>query len=66
MRRGRFVLADESTNGTYIVPGGLGSGAQEVFIKREEFLLPDKGVFSLGQSCAAGDAKLVQFSLVSG
>jgi adenylate cyclase len=66
MRRGRFVLADESTNGTYIVPGGLGSGTQEVFIKREEFLLPDKGVFSLGQSCAADDAKMVQFSLVAG
>jgi class 3 adenylate cyclase len=66
MRRGRFVLADESTNGTYIIPGGLGSGAQEVFIKREEFLLPDKGVFSLGQSCSAADAKLVQFTLAAG
>jgi adenylate cyclase len=66
MRRGRFVLADESTNGTYVMPGGLGSGAQEVFIKREEFLLPDKGVFSLGQTCAAEDAKFVQFSLVTG
>jgi adenylate cyclase len=66
MRRGRFVLADESTNGTYIFPGGLGSGAQEVFIKREEYLLPDKGVFSLGQSCSADDAKLVQFALAKG
>jgi hypothetical protein len=66
MRRGRFVLADESTNGTYIMPGGVGSGSQEVFIKREEFLLPDKGVFSLGQTCSAADAKFVQFSLVSG
>ncbi len=66
MRRGRFVLADESTNGTYIMPGGLGSGVQEVFIKREEFLLPDKGVFSLGQSCNAADAKVVQFSLATG
>ena len=66
MRRGRFVLADESTNGTYVMPGGLGSGAQEVFIKREEFLLPDKGVFSLGQTCSAEDAKFVQFSLVTG
>ena len=61
MRRGRFVLADESTNGTYIMPGGLDSGAQEVFIKREEFLLPEKGVFCLGQSCTAPDAKTVQF-----
>jgi adenylate cyclase len=61
MRRGRFVLADESTNGTYIMPGGLGSGEQEVFIKREEYLLPEQGVFSLGQSCSAADAKLIQF-----
>ena len=61
MRRGRFLLADESTNGTYIMPGGVGSGAQEVFIKREEFLLPEKGVFSLGQTCSASDAKLIQF-----
>jgi adenylate cyclase len=66
MRRGRFVLADESTNGTYIMPGGIGSGSQEVFIKREEFLLPDKGVFSLGQTCAAADAKLIQFGLATG
>ena len=66
MRRGRYVLADESTNGTYILPGGLDSGAQEVFIKREEYLLPDKGVFSLGQSCTAADAKLIQFALVTG
>ena len=60
------MLSDLSTNGTYIMPGGLGSGAQEVFIKREEFLLPEKGVFSLGQSCTASDAKLVQFSLAAG
>ena len=61
MRRGRFVLADESTNGTYIMPGGIDSGVQEVFIKREEFLLPDTGVFCLGQSCSAPEAKVVQF-----
>lgn len=66
MRRGRFVLADESTNGTYILPGGLGSGVQEIFIKREEFLLPEKGVFSLGQSCSAPDAKLIQFGPAGG
>ena len=61
MRRGRFVLVDESTNGTYVLPGGPKSTAKEVFIKREEFILPEKGVFSLGQSCAADDAKLIQF-----
>jgi adenylate cyclase len=66
MRRGRFLLADESTNGTYIMPGGVGSGSQEIFIKREEFLLPEKGVFSLGQTCSAADAKLIQFGLAPG
>jgi adenylate cyclase len=61
MRRGRFVIVDQSTNGTYIVPGGLDSGSAEVFIKREEFLLPESGVFSLGQSCRAKDAHLIEF-----
>jgi hypothetical protein len=65
MRRGRFILIDESTNGTYIMPGGINSGAHEVFIKREEFQLPPKGVFSLGQSCVADDAKLIEFGLAT-
>lgn len=64
MRRGKFVLVDESTNGTYILPGGPNSGAQEIFIKREEFILPAKGVISLGQSCSAADAKLINFSML--
>lgn len=65
MRRGRFVLLDESTNGTYIMPGGLGSGAQEVFIKHEEFLLPDEGVLSLGQSCNVAEARTVRFHVIA-
>jgi len=64
MRRGKFVLIDESTNGTYVLPGGPSSGAQEIFIKREEFILPAKGVVSLGQSCSAADAKLINFAMV--
>jgi adenylate cyclase len=66
MRRGRFVLLDESTNGTYIMPGGLNSGAEEVFIKHGEFPLPDQGVLSLGQSCSAAEAKTVQFQVLAG
>ena len=30
------------------------------------FTLPAKGVISLGQSCAASDAKLIQFGLADG
>ena len=63
MRRGKFVLLDESTNGTYIMPGGLNSGAEEVFIKREEYLLPEQSAVSLGQSCKASDARHIQFKI---
>jgi pSer/pThr/pTyr-binding forkhead associated (FHA) protein len=61
MRRGKFVLVDESTNGTYIVPDSLDSGGPEIFIKREEFILPAKGVISLGQSCSPAEARLIHF-----
>ncbi|HUS23346.1 MAG TPA: adenylate/guanylate cyclase domain-containing protein [Candidatus Binatia bacterium] len=60
VRRGRFVLLDESTNGTYLLPDGEASG-QELFVRREERALPDAGVLSLGQSCAEEDAVLIRF-----
>lgn len=42
--RGRFVLADHSTNGTYVV----GDDAREVFLRRESLPLAGRGVISLG------------------
>lgn len=44
-RHGKFVLRDQSTNGTYVK---IGDG-EEVFIKNEEFPLSASGVISLGK-----------------
>lgn len=42
--RGRYVLADHSTNGTYVVA----EGGREVFLRRETLPLTGRGVISLG------------------
>lgn len=63
MRRGKFVLVDESTNGSYVVPGSPDSAADEVFIKREEFVLPDSCRISLGQSCRAPEARCIELQI---
>lgn len=44
-RHGKFVLRDQSTNGTYVK---IGEG-EEVFIKNEEFPLSASGIISLGK-----------------
>jgi hypothetical protein len=52
---GKFVIADESANGTYLrVPGRA-----EIYLHREEFILLGRGSIGLGQSLAeAGDAAI--------
>lgn len=45
LRRDKFVLIDQSTNGTYILPGD----GEVVLMRRDEFVLPQNGVISLGQ-----------------
>ena len=48
LRQGKFVIADESANGTYLrVPHRA-----EVYLHREEFILLGRGSISLGQSVA--------------
>jgi len=44
-RRGKFVLVDHSTNGTYI----KFDGQDEIFIRREELPLRGNGVINLGE-----------------
>jgi class 3 adenylate cyclase len=44
-RRGKFVLVDQSTNGTYVAVHGSGS----VFLHREEMVLEGSGVIGLGR-----------------
>lgn len=58
LRRGKFFIADQGTNGTYV---GTNSG-QEIYLRREEFILHGKGKISLGQPFMACDeAELIYF-----
>jgi class 3 adenylate cyclase len=56
-RRGKFVLIDQSTNGTFVkIQDGT-----EVYLRREELPLSGEGVISLGESVNAGSNNMIQF-----
>ena len=58
-RRGKFVLVDTSTNGTYVQI----AGQEDVYLRREELILHNEGVFCLGQKVTQADPSLwVHFS----
>jgi class 3 adenylate cyclase len=59
-RQGKFVLADHSTNGTYLL---LDNGAR-FFVRREEFALHDRGVISLGQVVLDRNPDLIRYQCV--
>jgi hypothetical protein len=59
-RQGKFVLADHSTNGTYLL---LDNGAR-FFVRREEFALYDHGVISLGQVVLDNNPDLIRYQCV--
>jgi len=61
LRFGKFIVADQSTNGTYI----RFSDGSVVHINREETVLRGKGSISLGQSFADHPTELVEFSINS-
>jgi class 3 adenylate cyclase len=44
-RRGKYVLADRSTNGTFVVP----EGGRPIHLRREEFVLQGSGWMSFGE-----------------
>lgn len=52
--RGKFILEDYSTNGTYL----LQEGHQEVFLRRESTPIVANGKFSIGQPCNGSDTIL--------
>lgn len=54
-RQGRFVLVDESTNGTYVKL----AGGSEVCLRRHELPLSGEGAISLGQSVIPADEALI-------
>ncbi|MEN8132612.1 MAG: adenylate/guanylate cyclase domain-containing protein [Pseudomonadota bacterium] len=56
-RRGKFVLVDQSTNGTFVRSQEGG----EVYLRREELPLSGEGVISLGESIDDDPEKLIHF-----
>ncbi len=56
-RRGKFVITDQSTNGTFVTT----QEGQEVFLRREELTLFGAGFISLGKKVDRSDENLIQF-----
>ena len=58
MRRGKFMLVDQSTNGTFLRK----ENGEEVFIRRDSTELQGKGVIGLGKVAKPGDPLAIEFS----
>jgi hypothetical protein len=58
LRAGKFVLVDQSSNGTFVVIGGNA----ELQLKREEMILYSSGKFAFGHSTASPGAEVIEFS----
>lgn len=61
LRFGKFIISDQSTNGTYIRSGD----GSFVHITREEISIKGSGFISLGMSFAEHPAEVVEFSITS-
>jgi len=59
-RRGKFILIDQSTNGTFVKT----AEGREVYLRREEIPLVGRGVISLGESSRADNGQILQFICV--
>lgn len=57
LRDGKFVLLDQSTNGTYLNQGG-----RSIFLHGEELPLTGSGFFALGHEVASNSPDAVQYS----
>jgi len=60
-RRDKFVLADHSSNGTWVQFAGE---KEEVILRREELMLRASGIIGLGHSPADGQGTPVEFACV--
>jgi adenylate cyclase len=59
-RRGKFVLADNSTNGTWVQLDGQ---ADPIYLRREELPLTDSGTIGIGRPPTEDDPHLIRFRL---
>jgi predicted component of type VI protein secretion system len=61
-RRDKFVLIDQSSNGTYV----QGDDGGEVLLRREELTLKGSGVVSFGHPVSNAEDGLMQFNCDDG
>ena len=59
--RNRFVLVDESTNGTFIQQ----DGKEEIYLRRDSAVLTGSGVISMGRVAARGTPLAIEYSVES-
>lgn len=57
-RRGKFVLVDQSTNGTFVKTGD----GENVYLRREELLIWGNGMVALGEEISSQNEHVVRFS----
>ena len=57
-RQGKFILVDQSTNGTYLL---LDNGSR-FFVRREEFNLHDRGIICLGQLVKDDNPDIIRYA----
>ncbi len=60
LRRGRFMLIDQSTNGTFVTP----LGKSQTILRRDEMQLKNKGFIGLGQCVADSDPLAVHYRIL--
>ena len=58
-RRGKFMLGDRSTNGTYVTP----EGGSEVFLKGESLHLTRGGIISLGSPLLSQTGEVLRYKV---
>jgi adenylate cyclase len=59
-RRGKFMLIDQSVNGTYLRK----ANGQEVLVRRDETVLEGSGVIGLGQGLNADEPDAITFEII--
>jgi hypothetical protein len=62
-REGNFVIADQSSNGTYLLVDG---SSRELKLRREEAVMGERGWIGLGKSAASHGPHMVRYRLERG
>ena len=60
MRRGKFVLVDQSTNGTFV----LNLQGEETFVRRDSTEIDGEGTIGLGRAEKPGEALAIHFKTI--